>query len=101
MPAIFFTQSRVFNTGQEFASTMLTSSTVTASAAGLRRLPLQVGQGRSDMNSLIFSRMYSELVSLIAPFKIGDHTFKGTRELEFIAIGVLVSHLDLFVACAV
>ncbi len=63
MPEIFFTQSRVFNTGQVVTSMMLTSSTVTASAEALSRFPLHVGQGRSDMNSLIFSRMYSEFVS--------------------------------------
>src|SRR5687768_2871449 len=63
-PEIFFAQSSVFNTGQDVASMMLTLSTVTASAAGFSLLPPQVGQGRSDMNSEIFSRMYSEFVSL-------------------------------------
>ncbi len=64
LPEIFLTQSNVFNTGHEFASTILTSSTVTAKAAGFNLLPPQAGQGLSDMYSAIFSRIQSELVSL-------------------------------------
>ena len=64
LPEIFLTHSSVFRTGQDVTVMILTSSTVTASAAGLSLFPWQVGQGRSDMNSLIFSRIYSELVSL-------------------------------------
>src|SRR5690349_7785139 len=90
-PEIFFTHSSVFNTGQEVTVMMLISSTVTANAAGLSLFPLQVGQGRSDMNSLIFSRIYSELVSryrrskfVITPSKAREK--RNSCPLEFLYI---------------